>query len=1413
MPSYDNRATFGFADFLPDPDDIWIRLEECHQTTEQFAAIIRGWIDVKLGQVRGHAMDMHRDVHNHIAEGMLGVWEHQEELNDAIQTDLSSRVAAVRGNAVAAGVELYPTDSQGITTPQRPFHPLSGVSTPGSLLPQFSSPLQARQPTTSPYKWYCMGHPAGNVACMSLTTGHLKLLLSRGYRHLGGPYDSHTDCANRCYSAVSPRRGSALIIPQDQLALQSVCISDPNNPQSCIEPTPLPPPTPEPQEPIPGEPIEPIPTEPTEPPIPTEPIPPIPPIDEPPIPTDGCTAWYCMEDSTHTQRGCVCENMVGNFQGFNWTVVSGPHPTELSCSNDCALPPPPPIDGGGLFWCVIPPGLMTVICKQTTQTREDLIASGYRVLSGAYGTHEACTASCPEYQVIPNYHFWCVENRTTHQVFCLSSTTVLGSDGSIVPPTSTIWVVRSGPYRTQSECVNQCRATPPPPPPAREPTPPIDEVREWWYCVCPDDAHSYCLYAPGVTPVAPQLPANERICGGPFPDHEMCLSNCQTQPPPAFEWACVINVATRQKMCWQLDTDIPDGWEYVSGPYRDRIACERACIPEPPRPPEPPCWWCVQGFNSLICFRGVCTVRPANAISGPYATEADCQAACHVSEPPTPPTTPPTTPPAPIPPGGGITVDACCDQTPAQRKADEEKTTWRCFKTCQGVNYITGPSEAPHDPGDILVGSFTSIESALSACGATSCPEQEEPPPEEQPPSQPPQGSGTDWNDLDVCNALGGPPAAPSLSAECSIADLLGLGSFGRSLLQGLAGSGIGGLIASALVNVVLALPKHVICSVEKWFKTKGGFSPCDTGRMTSLDVAYALNTWSERIAGFPTDRYKIPIRYDQNVQCPYILPTFPEALRAYLTDDIDKALLECWTKANGLLWKPAEKLIDSNRTRHNADMLVRLWLRKKLDDTQLSKRIRELGYVQQSDVTEIKELSKQYPPYSDIIRLMVRDAADEAIPDWPDSDRTWQEKYQGELRNWGEYAGIPDEVTKLLWRAHWDLPAPTQLYETWHRNRNRGDTIEGSALGQEITRTLQQNDMLPRWIPYLVGNAYRIAGRVDIRRMYQIGVIDRARVDRELIRQGYDDDTAEALTEFTVRNARLSLRGHNAVRSFMSFGLSRTQVTEELRDYGASEEDIIWVIGWALSRVAAKTKETCVKSLKKRFMLGEVDQQEALEELRDRGLDPDMADLAVTQWQCEISSKSKIATASMLCRWLEDGTISGNDMLERLLKLKWPQEDAIKIVLSCERRLRIKQEREEKRRRKEQISEAQKLEREAQKMEKELQKRRDQAIAAAERIQKLADQRKAAMLKAADELSDKCEIPASSAWYMLKDAYDVNRKEFGLTATAAMTSLMEAVKDFSEGPCTAFLEHAREYARATLDPEPVNGNGQPLLR
>lgn len=471
------------------------------------------------------------------------------------------------------------------------------------------------------------------------------------------------------------------------------------------------------------------------------------------------------------------------------------------------------------------------------------------------------------------------------------------------------------------------------------------------------------------------------------------------------------------------------------------------------------------------------------------------------------------------------------------------------------------------------------------------------------------------------------------------------------------------------------------------------------------------------------------------------------------------------------------EAIKDLNTPHFDPDRLLQLWLREKVDDEELQKTLFALGWQRDGAVERWKELANFIPPYTDLTRFMVRDVADQDIVDTFGMDTDFNKKFDKEVKEWAKKQGISEDVMKYVWRAHWTIPSPTQLFQMYHRFR-RPDNKYGIVIDKDTVKTaLQQQDILPFWIEPILALSFNPLTRIDVRRAYEIGAINLDEVFQAYTELGYSDDNARTLANFSKKLFIDKLKRSPQVMKAAKLEWTIDNLSDWLDgfDMGPEDKQIILDEAWKLSARMSNAK--CVKSVRQRFFAGELDRPAAIRSLTNLGHGLDFADTTVNGWSCELESKSKQAQAGQLCKWYEIGLITDTDFVKRLQRIGWTEKDALNIVAECTTKLMLKAGKEQERLRKE-------AERETQKKLRELEKAAEKAgkAAAKERAERLkqikaAADRDAAIVKYAKVHADRFGLSIPLTYQEAVSALSSVQQSFELTDDQVVFVMKTAVE------------------------------------
>lgn len=286
-------------------------------------------------------------------------------------------------------------------------------------------------------------------------------------------------------------------------------------------------------------------------------------------------------------------------------------------------------------------------------------------------------------------------------------------------------------------------------------------------------------------------------------------------------------------------------------------------------------------------------------------------------------------------------------------------------------------------------------------------------------------------------------------------------------------------------------------------------------------------------------------------------------------------------------------------------------YLRGVIDDAEHDRQLRAFGLT--DDLIALrKQLYWLIPPPADLVRMSVREAFSDEAARVLDLDAEFPE----EFARWAERVGLSRDWARRYWRAHWVLPSPTQAFEMLHR---------GLITIADLDALLKAADYAPRWREPLREIAYTPLTRVDIRRMHRTGVLSDAELTRAYQDIGYNAENAARLAEFT---RRLNVQEHDeaiepfraglktrVVSAFINGVISDSDATFALRDLGYTDAQVDAFIAEARLHREVERAEAMREALRRKFVAGYLDWNDAAAQLAAAGFGPEEIDWLRPVW------------------------------------------------------------------------------------------------------------------------------------------------------------------------------------------------------
>lgn len=324
---------------------------------------------------------------------------------------------------------------------------------------------------------------------------------------------------------------------------------------------------------------------------------------------------------------------------------------------------------------------------------------------------------------------------------------------------------------------------------------------------------------------------------------------------------------------------------------------------------------------------------------------------------------------------------------------------------------------------------------------------------------------------------------------------------------------------------------------------------------------------------------------------------------------------------------------------------LGRLYTREEIDETEFNVELNKRGYrIEERE--KIKTLLHVIPPLTDIIRMAVREAFT------PDIVQRFElhAELPAEMVSWAKKQGLSREWSEAYWASHWTLPSLGLGYEMLHR-----DEITEA----EMQMLIKAQDISPFWRDKLLNISYSPYTRVDVRRMFAVGVIGQEEVKRTYLDLGYNEEKATNLTAFTVALANAKERDLTKTDILYGYEVGYFNPTEAdtlLTALGYDQTEAAFYRAKAdFKRWQAAVKET-IKSIGLQYMANQIDQGEVYAQLGALNLPAEQMNRLILSWDLKKKAKVKRLTAETLVKFRKQEVVTDSEFTSEMSGLGYSQ-------------------------------------------------------------------------------------------------------------------------------------------------------------
>jgi SOS response regulatory protein OraA/RecX len=273
---------------------------------------------------------------------------------------------------------------------------------------------------------------------------------------------------------------------------------------------------------------------------------------------------------------------------------------------------------------------------------------------------------------------------------------------------------------------------------------------------------------------------------------------------------------------------------------------------------------------------------------------------------------------------------------------------------------------------------------------------------------------------------------------------------------------------------------------------------------------------------------------------------------------------------------------------------------------------------------------------------------------------------------------GYTPEDAKAAWRAHWDLPSPTQVFEMLHRGAlppGNPDTV--------VADYLRQADYDPRWRDSLKAISYNPITRTDAKRAYKIKApgFDEARLKRAYTDLGYNNADADLLVAFTQQDVGSEAREERelitgpirtqALNLYRSRRITEDELRKTLNDLGYSEAITNRYVAEIQFTRLVDQREEVAAALKGAYIKGLRSEDDTKELLIRYGYPDDAVDEVLAPWKLlreatELQPHQQATrdlTVSQLVSAYADGLLDRTEAFTRLKALGYDDGESETIL------------------------------------------------------------------------------------------------------------------------------------------------------
>jgi hypothetical protein len=325
----------------------------------------------------------------------------------------------------------------------------------------------------------------------------------------------------------------------------------------------------------------------------------------------------------------------------------------------------------------------------------------------------------------------------------------------------------------------------------------------------------------------------------------------------------------------------------------------------------------------------------------------------------------------------------------------------------------------------------------------------------------------------------------------------------------------------------------------------------------------------------------------------------------------------------------------------------IALWRRGVISESECDNQLHKMR-LDSEQIERAKTVTLFFPTAPDLIRFAVREVYTPSIVEKFGALQDLPEQYLQEASR----AGLTQEHAKQYWAAHWELPSAQMGFQMLHRRIIDEDSLK---------LLLRALDVMPFWRDALVKLSYNPLTRVDVRRMYRLGVLNEEQVNDAYLDRGYSPKNAELMTEFTVAYEADELTGitRASVMSSYKKGIITLEALKKyLEGFGYAPGVIEFWLSVARHDKEMEVIDAIADEVRQKYLMGLISLAEARSELMKYDLPASFISELLGSLEVKQSQRIKLPSRTDLENWLKSNFINEVEYSLRMERLGYTRAD-----------------------------------------------------------------------------------------------------------------------------------------------------------